>query len=199
MFLICIPLYFYFVTLGNYLTQLKWEGLLVKTSLAQVSDVCFFLLLPFFLSRFGYKRTIFMGIACWVLRYFALGFGVDAGSAQTALIYVAILLHGACYDFLFIAGQLYVDSEANERIRGAAQGLIAFILWGIGGLAGTYLAGVVMGMHKLDKAVGSVTHDWKAIWLTPAWGALAVLIIFLIFFREPVKAAAPVARETVPV
>ncbi|MEO6245624.1 MAG: MFS transporter, partial [Opitutaceae bacterium] len=132
MFLICIPLYFYFVNLGVYLTQLKWEGMLVKTSLAQVSDLVFFLLLPLFLSKFGYKITIFMGILCWVLRYAALSGSVAAGEQQTMLVFTAILLHGACYDFLFIAGQLYVDEQANERMRGAAQGLIAFILWGLG-------------------------------------------------------------------
>ncbi len=187
MFLICIPLYFYFVNLGVYLTQLKWSSMLEKTSLAQVSDVIFFLLLPFFLGRFGYKLTIFMGIACWVLRYFALGFSADGGAAQTALIFGAILLHGCCYDFLFIAGQLYVDEEANERMRGAAQGLIAFILWGIGGFVGSYVGGAVTAAHKLPVAVGSIEHDWKAIWLTPAWGALAVLVVFLIFFRNPAK------------
>ena len=192
MFLICIPLYFYFVNLGVYLTQLKWTNMLEKTSLAQVSDVIFFLLLPIFLSKFGYKTTIFLGIACWVARYFALGFSVDAGTAQTALVFTAILLHGACYDFLFIAGQLYVDEEANERIRGAAQGLIAFILWGVGGLVGTYVAGKVLAAHTLaaPNAAG-LAHDWKAIWLTPAWGALAVLVIFLIFFRNPTKTSAP--------
>jgi MFS family permease len=199
MFLICIPLYFYFVNLGVYLTELKWTNMLEKTSLAQVSDVCFFLLLPLFLSRFGYKVTIFLGIACWVARYFALGFSADGGAAQNALIFTAILLHGACYDFLFIAGQLYVDGEANERIRGAAQGLIAFILWGIGGLVGSYVGGTVAAMHKLPVAAGTVAHDCKSIWLTPAWGSLAVLVIFLIFFREPAKAAAPVAKEAVTV
>src|SRR5688572_6578106 len=145
--------------------------MLAKTSLAQVSDVCFFLLLPLFLKRFGYKVTIFMGIACWVARYFALSTSVDAGAAQTALIFTAILLHGACYDFLFIAGQLYVDDEANERIRGAAQGLIAFILWGVGALVGTFLAGKVLAAHKLAEPVGGLAHNWAAIWQTPAWGA----------------------------
>ncbi len=190
MFLICIPLYFYFVNLGVYLTQLKWTNMLEKTSLAQVSDVTFFLLLPFFLRRFGYKITIFMGIACWVARYFALGFSVDAADARNTLIFTAILLHGACYDFLFIAGQLYVDEQANERIRGAAQGFIAFILWGVGAFVGTYLAGEVMGRHVLATPVNGLAHDWKAIWLTPAWGALGVLALFLIFFREPKAASA---------
>ncbi len=188
MFLICIPLYFYFVNVGVYLSELKWTNMLEKTSLAQVSDVVFFLLLPFFLRRFGYKVTIFMGIACWVARYFALGFSADGGAMQTALIFTAILLHGACYDFLFIAGQLYVDEEANERTRGAAQGFIAFILWGVGSFVGTLLAGQVLAKHALAKPTAAgLAHDWKAIWLTPAWGALAVLVIFVIFFRNPSK------------
>jgi nucleoside transporter len=189
MFLICIPLYFYFVNLGIYLTELKWENMLVKTSFAQVSDVTFFLLLPFFLRRLGYKLTIFMGIACWVVRYFALSGSVDAGAAQSALIFTAILLHGCGYDFLFIAGQLYVDDEANERIRGAAQGFIAFILWGVGALVGTYLAGKVLAAHVLAQPVNGLAHDWQAIWRFPAWGAAAVLVVFVIFFRNPTKKA----------
>ncbi|MGV3659956.1 MAG: MFS transporter [Prosthecobacter sp.] len=187
MFLICIPLYFYFVNLGIYLTELKWENMLVKTSFAQISDIIFFLLLPFFLRRFGYKVTIFMGIACWVARYFALSGSVGAGAAQTALVFTAILLHGACYDFLFIAGQLYVDDEANERIRGAAQGFIAFILWGVGAFVGTLLAGKVLAEHALKGPVNGLAHDWEAIWRFPAWGSVAVLIVFLLFFREPGK------------
>ncbi|HRQ89518.1 MAG TPA: MFS transporter, partial [Bacteroidia bacterium] len=190
MFLICIPLYFYFVNLGIYLTELKWENMLVKTSFAQISDVVFFLLLPVFLKHFGYKKTIFLGISCWVLRYFALSSSVGAGAWATTLVFTAILLHGACYDFLFIAGQLYVDDEAGERTRGAAQGFIAFILWGVGAFVGTYLAGEVLKRHELATPVDSIAHDWAAIWQVPAWGALAVLAVFAIFFREPKKARA---------
>jgi nucleoside transporter len=186
MFLICIPLYFYFVNLSIYLTELKWENMLVKTSFAQISDIIFFLLLPLFLRKFGYKVTIFMGIACWVLRYFALAGSVGAAGTQTALIFAAILLHGACYDFLFIAGQLYVDDEANERIRGAAQGFIAFILWGVGAFVGTLLAGRVLEQHKLETpSSAGLAHDWAAIWSTPAWLAAGVLVVFLIFFKNP--------------
>ena len=195
MFLICIPLYFYFVNLGIYLTELKWENMLVKTSFAQISDVIFFLLLPLFLKRFGYKITIFIGLACWVARYFALSTSVDAGASATALIFIAIFLHGACYDFLFIAGQLYVDDEATERTRGAAQGFIAFILWGAGAFVGTFLAGKVLAQHALAEPVNGLSHDWAAIWQTPAWGAAVVLVIFLIFFRDPEKQAAVKANE----
>jgi MFS family permease len=163
--------------------------MLVKTSLAQVSDVIFFLLLPFFLKRFGYKATIFMGIACWVARYFALSGSVGAGASQSAFIFTAILLHGACYDFLFIAGQLYVDDEASERTRGAAQGFIAFILWGVGAFVGTLLAGKVLAQNALATPVNGLSHDWEAIWQTPAWGSVAVLVVFLIFFREPKKSS----------
>lgn len=186
MFLICIPLYFYFVMLGVYLSELKWDYMAVKTSLAQVSDMIFLFLLPVFLRKFGYKTTIFVGILCWAARYFLLQGSVGAMNSSTLFIYGAILLHGVCYDFLFIAGQLYVDAEANERIRGAAQGLIAFILWGVGAWVGTYLAGKVLAANKLAvPSLTGLTYDWAKIWQVPALGAVAVLVVFLIFFREP--------------
>lgn len=185
MFLICVPLYFYFVNLGVYLSELKWDYMAVKTSLAQVSDVIFLFLLPIFLRRFGYKVTIFLGIFCWVTRYFLLAGSVGSVTAQNALIYSAILVHGVCYDFLFIAGQLYVDAESNERIRGAAQGFIAFILWGVGALVGTTLAGWVMQSNKLATAQGALTLNWSKIWLTPGIIAGVVMVLFLIFFRDP--------------
>lgn len=187
MFLICIPLYFYFVNLGTYLTQLEWVDWAQKMTLAQISDIIFLILLPLMLKKLGYKKTIFLGILAWATRYFLLS--ASASSTGTVLIFGAILLHGICYDFLFIAGQLYVDGEANERIRGAAQGLIAIILWGFGSLVGTYLAGRVMDQHKLVEAKGAIAHDWAAIWATPAWIAVGVLVVFLIFFREPARSS----------
>ena len=103
------------------------------------------------------------------------------------MIFCAIILHGVCYDFLFIAGQLYVDGESNERNRGGAQGLIAFILWGDGNFVGRTLAGQVQGHYKYAEPVGTIAHDWYGIWIYPAWGAAAVLVIFLIFFQDPAK------------
>jgi nucleoside transporter len=185
MFLVCLPLYFYFVNLGVYLTQLKWEDMAQKMTLAQVSDVIFLILLPLMLKKLGYKKTIMLGILAWVARYFMLS--ASAASTGTVLIFGAILLHGVCYDFLFIAGQLYVDDEANERMRGAAQGLIAIILWGFGSLFGTYLAGAVMQKHLLAEPKGAIAHDWAAIWSTPAWIAVGVLVVFVLFFRNPEK------------
>ena len=195
MFLICIPLYFYFVMMGIYLTELQWTNLAGKLTLAQISDVIFLFLLAMMLKRLGYKKTIFIGILAWATRYFLLAQSVDSDAAlQSAFIFGAILLHGVCYDFLFIAGQLYVDNEANERNRGAAQGFIAFILWGVGAFVGTLLAGKTLASHTLEKAQGAIVHDWKGIWMTPAIGAVVVMVVFLIFFREPAKAtAAPAA------
>jgi nucleoside transporter len=185
MFLICIPLYFYFVNLHIYLGELSWKNAAAKMTLAQVSDVVFLFVLPFMLRSLGYKWTIFIGILAWAARYFFLAQSVHSPETmQTALIFAAILLHGVCYDFLFIAGQLYVDDEANERIRGAAQGFIAFILWGIGAFVGTMLAGAVQ-KHYSIAGTDPLLHHWRGIWLTPALLASGVLVLFLIFFREP--------------
>jgi nucleoside transporter len=199
MFLICIPLYFYFVMIGVYLTELKWEYIAAKLTLAQVSDVIFLTLLAALLKNLGYKKTILLGILAWVARYFLLAGSVGLASVQSLLIFGAILLHGVCYDFLFIAGQLYVDGEANERIRGACQGFIAFILWGVGAFVGTTLAGRVMDYYSHKDAAGVVTHDWQAIWMTPALGAAAVLVVFLLFFKEPLRVSDKAVVEVRPV
>ena len=197
MFLICIPLYFYFVNMAIYLTEVGWPNIAGRMTLAQVSDVAFLFVLPWMLKKFGYKKTIFLGILAWAARYFLLSQSVDATvAAQTVFIFAAILLHGVCYDFLFIAGQLYADHEASDRNRSAVQGFLAFILWGIGALVGTLLAGRGLAAHRLPEAVGTLQHDWTGIWMQPALGAAAVLVVFLIFFREPV--AAPTTSAEIP-
>jgi nucleoside transporter len=192
MFLICIPLYFYFVALSIYLTELQWTGLTAKMSLSQVSDVTFMLLLAVFLRRLGYKKTIFLGILAWVTRYLLLAGSVDMSTGlQTAFIFGAILVHGICYDFLFIAGQLYVDSEANEKNRAAAQGFIAFILWGVGAFVGTMLAGKTLAIYRLAEPQGTILHNWQGVWMVPAVGAMIVLVVFTIVFKNPVKRSEP--------
>jgi nucleoside transporter len=196
MFLICIPLYFYFVNMAIYLGELGWTYTTAKMSLAQVSDVIFLVLLPFMLRGLGYKQTILIGIFAWLVRYLFLWKSAGAdGALQAMLIFGAILLHGVCYDFLFIAGQLYVDNQSTERNRGAAQGFIAFILWGVGAFVGTMLAGQVQGANEIKTLGGPPVHDWDGIWYQPAWMAIVVLVIFLIFFREP-RARPVVAAPT---
>ncbi|MBX7122191.1 MAG: MFS transporter [Opitutaceae bacterium] len=194
MFLICVPLYFYFVLMSIYLSEIGWTGLAGKMSLAQVSDVIFLFLLPVFLKNLGYKKTIMLGIAAWVTRYLLLAGSVGMADMQTAFIFLAILLHGVCYDFLFIAGQLYADGEANERMRSAVQGFIAFVLWGIGSFVGTLLAGRVLATNQVVATGGTVTHDWTKIWMSPAIGSIVVLIAFIIFFRDPERKSVEAAR-----
>ena len=181
------------VMMGIYLTELDWTQIAGKMTLAQVADVVTLTFLPWFLKNLGYKKTLLIGIFAWVSRYFFLAGSNDTSWTSITLIYAAILVHGVCYDFLFIAGQLYVDNEANERMRGACQGFIAFILWGIGAFVGTMLAGKVLGMHTIKDADGLVTgHDWQTIWLTPAWLALGVMVVCFLFFRDPPKQPADV-------
>jgi nucleoside transporter len=185
MFLICIPLYFYFVNMNLYVTELGWTYTAAKMSLAQVSDVVFLFLLPVMLKGLGYKKTIAIGIAAWATRYFLLAGSVDRAALAGAMIFGAIILLGVGYDFLFIAGLLYVGDEAIVRIRGAAQGFIAFILWGVGNFVGSTLAGRAQAAYTLASPRGTIAHDWQSIWIYPAWGAVAVLALFLIFFRDP--------------
>ena len=185
MFLICIPVYFYFSMIGIYLTELKWTYPLIKLSLAQVSDIVFMFLMPFMLKKFGYKKTIFLGILAWTARYYCLGESANATTLVTPLIFAAILMHGVCYDFLFIAGQLYVDDKANPKIRAACQGFIAFILWGVGAFVGTMIAGKVLKMYETVDKAGNKIHEWASIWPIPAIFSVGVLIIFALFFREP--------------
>jgi MFS family permease len=171
-----------------YMTELKWERIAATMSLAQVADVITLSMLPFILKRIGYKKTICIGILAWAIRYFMLAGSFSPATATAALIIGAILLHGVCYDFLFIAGQLYVDEESSERMRGACQGFIAFILWGLGAFVGTMLAGKVLAIHAITDAAGLVTgYDWQKIWLIPAWLSLAVMLICVLFFRDPPK------------
>ncbi len=195
MFLICIPLYFYFVNMNLYVTELGWEYTAAKMSLAQVSDVIFLVLLPVMLRYLGYKKTICIGILAWVARYFLLAASANSIGWSTGMVLTAILLHGVCYDFLFIAGQLYVDDESNDRNRGAAQGFIAFILWGVGNFVGSTLAGHSQSLFTLSKPLGTVAHDWHGIWIYPAWGAVGVLLVFLIFFRDPKKKSTSIFKN----
>jgi nucleoside transporter len=176
-FLLCIPLAFYYAFANLYLNQIGVPKALSKMALGQVSELLFMLLLPWFLMRFGVKRILLLGMAAWTLRYLFFAFG-DAGTLMW-MLYGGILLHGICYDFFFVTGQIYVDQAASVRIRAAAQGLLALITQGAGMAIGTWLSGRVYDAYQI--AGGG--HDWRSIWMVPAVGALAVLIVFAGLFR----------------
>jgi nucleoside transporter len=194
-FLISIPLKAYFVMTAIYLTELQWTNVAGKMALAQVSDIVALFVMPVMLARLGYKKAILIGVCAWIVRFSLFALSAGSTMLQTPLIYTSILLHGVCYDFLYIAAQLYVNAEANDRNRAAAQGMIAFILWGISSLVGTLLAGKLLATYKLAEPSGTVTYQWQAAWMIPALIATGVMIIFALAFRSPAAAAPATARS----
>ncbi|MEW5976570.1 MAG: nucleoside permease [Acidobacteriota bacterium] len=184
-FLICIPLQFYYAFANLFLNEIGVVEPASKMTMGQMSEIFFMLVMPFFLSRLGVKKTLLIGMGCWVLRYLLFSFG-DSGSLVW-MLYGGILLHGVCYDFFFVTGQIYVDQQAPVRIRGAAQGFIAFVTLGVGMFIGAWASGnVVQSYTRLEAAEGPL-HNWPAIWMIPALAAAAVMLLFFLFFRPKVQ------------
>jgi nucleoside transporter len=175
--LICIPLAFYYQNANPFLTAVGVENATGKMTLGQVSEVAFMLALPLFLNRFGIRWTLILGMAAWVLRYVLFAYG-DAGSGM-ALLLVGIALHGICYDFFFVSGQIYTNSKAGPAYKSAAQGLITLATYGIGMLIGFSVAGQVTQAYT--TAAGA---DWTQIWLFPAGFAAVVLVLFALIFKN---------------
>ncbi len=175
---ICVPLAFYYNFTNLFLNEVGVQSAAAVQSLGQVSEVLFLLVMPFLLVRLGVKLTLAIGMAAWALRYVFFAFG-DAGSLYWLLI-VGIVLHGICYDFFFVAGQIYTDKFAGARFRSAAQGLITLATYGIGILIGSLVAGPIVDAF----ATGEDSHDWTSIWLIPAAIAAVVLVVFVAFFKD---------------
>lgn len=176
--LICIPLAFYYQNASPFLTEIGVENSTGKMALGQVSEVLFLLALPLFFSRFGFKNTLIVAMLAWAIRYVFFAFG-DADSGVWMLL-VGIILHGVCYDFFFVSGQIYTDSHAGEKFKSSAQGLITLATYGIGMLIGFWAAGQISNYY-LDE---TGFHFWKSIWLIPAGISMMVLLFFVSFFKE---------------
>ncbi|MBC7653054.1 MAG: MFS transporter, partial [Oligoflexus sp.] len=176
--LICIPLAFYYQNANPFLSGIGLENPTGKMTLGQISEVLFMLLLPVFFKKFGFKNTLLLGMLAWVLRYVLFAYG-NAGELTFMLI-IGIALHGICYDFFFVSGQIYTNARAGEKNRSAAQGLITLATYGIGMLIGFYIAGVITDTYRTaDNLV-----NWKVVWLIPAGIAALVMILFALFFKE---------------
>jgi nucleoside transporter len=175
--LICIPLAFYYQDANQFLTEIHVAHAAGKQTLGQASEFCFLLMLPLFLRRNGMKTTLLIGMAAWAVRYALFSFG-DASQLQWLLL-LGIALHGPCYDFFFVSGQIYTDTRAGQERQAAAQGLITLATYGLGMLIGFSAAGLVTDRYKLAGG-----HDWVAIWAYPAVFALAVAALFTVSFRN---------------
>jgi MFS family permease len=142
------------------------------------------LVMPWFFRRLGVKAMLLIGMAAWAARYTLFAYGNNG--SMVWMLYGGILLHGICYDFFFVTGQIYVDRKAPPDLRAAAQGLIAFVTLGFGMLIGSWMSGRVVDAFSVNAPIG---HDWHRIWLVPAGGAAAVLMLFALFFRDSAKAS----------
>ncbi len=176
--LICIPLAFYYGFANQFLNELGMENAAGNMTLGQVSEVLFMLLIPFFFKRFGIKKTLLIGMAAWVIRYTLFAYG-DTGSGIW-MLFMGIVLHGICYDFFFVSGQIYTDQKAGAHVKSAAQGLITLATYGLGMLIGFRLAGKIVDMEKITDT----SHDWLSVWQFPAIFALVVLVLFFFLFKE---------------
>ncbi|WP_439557143.1 MFS transporter [Dyadobacter sp.] len=174
--LICIPLSFYYAMANPSLTDSGMTNVENKMSLGQASEVVFMLLIPLAFSRLGVKWMLVVGLIAWIVRFIGFGFG-DSNSEW--LLYMAIILHGVCYDFFFVTGQIYTDSKAGEKYRSSAQGLISIATYGIGMGIGSWLAGLVADMYTVEGV-----KNWTSIWMVPAAIAAVVLVLFVLFFKD---------------
>ncbi len=182
-FLVCIPLQFYYAFANPFLNAIGVTNAAGKMTLGQMSELVFMLLMPWFFRRLGVKQMLLVGMAAWVARYILFAYGDN--QALVWMLYLGILLHGICYDFFFVTGQIYVDQKAPPTVRAAAQGFITFVTYGVGMLIGSWLSGRIVDAYVV---AGEVGHDWRSIWLVPAMMAGVVLILFALFFKSDAKA-----------
>ena len=175
--LICVPLAFYYQHANQFLSEIGVENATGKMTIGQISEVLFMLLLPFFFKKFGFKMTILVGMLAWTVRYLLFAFG-DAGEGVYMLL-IGIALHGICYDFFFVSGQIYTDSKAGEKVKSAAQGLITLATYGVGMLGGFYIAGLIT-----DANLTSEGHAWASVWQIPALFAVLVFVLFAVLFKN---------------
>ena len=175
--LISIPLAFYYSFTNAFLNEAGMENAAGKMTFGQGSEIVFMVLMPFFFARLGVKKMLLIGMVSWAIRYvlFALG----NNESLVFMFYLGILLHGICYDFFFVTGQIYVDKKAPKAIQAAAQGFITLVTYGFGMLIGSWISGFVVDYYTVDEV-----RQWRPIWYFPAIMAIVVSLLFWLLFKE---------------
>ena len=176
--LICIPLAFYYQNANPFLSNIGMTNPTGKMTIGQISEVLFLLMLPVFFKKFGFKKTILAGMLAWAIRYALFAYG-NAGDLSFMLI-IGIALHGVCYDFFFVSGQIYTNAKAGIKYKSAAQGLITLATYGIGMLIGFKIAGLITDAYQVSGSA----FDWKMIWIIPSGIAFVVFLLFAISFND---------------
>ena len=175
--LICIPLAFYYQHANQFLNEIGMEAAAAKMTLGQISEVLFLSLLPFFIKRFGFKSTLIVGIFAWGLRYLLFSLGADGMNSW--MLILGIILHGICYDFFFVSGQIYTNLKCKPEYKSSAQGLITLATYGLGMLIGFRIAGYLTDLYVINDG-----HNWEKIWIQPSIFSFVILILFIFTFRN---------------
>lgn len=178
---ICIPLAFYYNFTNPFLNEVGMKSAAGVQSLGQVSETVFMILMPLFFVRLGVKKMLAIGMIAWVARYLFFAFG-NAESNYWMLI-AGIVLHGICYDFFFVTGQIYTDKLAGEKFKSAAQGFITLATYGVGMLAGSFISGIIVNKY----VIAGGGHQWYDIWIIPAGIAFVVFLLFVLLFSDKNK------------
>jgi len=182
-FLIMIPASFYWTFCNVFFDEIKMPAFQFKMSIGQMSEMVFIFLLPFFLARLGLKLVVSIGLLAWVGRYLLLAFGNMEGSLW--MLYLALIVHGACFAFVFVTGPMYTDQKAPKHLQASAQGLLTLVTFGLGALLGTILSGQFLEPYKLAEHM----HDWRSYWLWPALMSAVTTVIFFTLFSAKADTA----------
>lgn len=175
-FMLCIPLSFYFQSANGFLKEMGIANSEGVMTLGQISEILFLFLVPWFFRKLGVKKMLMIGMSFWVIRYLLFS---QSNPGTEVFLFLGVLVHGICYDFFFVTGQLYVDRVAPREIRSSAQGFIAFVTLGVGMFVGGILNGWWNQKHSVEGRL-----DWPSVWMFPAVMAGVVLVVFSFAFVE---------------
>ncbi|MHC4214174.1 MAG: MFS transporter [Planctomycetota bacterium] len=183
-FLIFLPAMFYWQFCNLFLNEIGMQKVQFKQSIGQMAEVIFLYMMPLFFARFGVKKMLLIGMLAWLGRFICFGMG----EGMAPLLYIGLALHGICFDFFFVTGQLYTDKKAPKEIQAQAQGLISLITFGLGWLVGSIFAGKIIDIYAIKETVEGaekiVGHNWQTIWIYPIVLAAMVAVLFFALFND---------------